>query len=369
MFHILPHQLLSWNAVAGAGELLWFPVYFIVIYQNYKQKVCGMPIVGICAILAQCFIYSTFGPYWRPDLFPHNPVEPATFGVIWIWRGWLLVQATVLVQFFLYHDHAKNPLELPVSRRNLRWLVAALLLVNLFGQWTFITFYHDYNVNQSDPLAYFFMALGFVLLAIARPKSEGLSYSAAWLKMIGTALIFLTIFVRPVASFGSFAMQGSKDPRAAQQKACPMPPVVEGETCGVPPEGEACEPMEIICEGKPWVGVTRDGATSSDCTPDVASVLAARVPLESEGWLITSPDTVYRSDIGELDLIRVTDPRGALWCPETTKWDVVNRVDGQFRFHFQFPLFMCLAGVFLDCMYIVLLHRRRKAARAATAGR
>jgi len=353
----IPPEWISWDTLAAVGELLWFPVYFIVIYQNYKKKVCGMPLIGICAIFVQCFIYATFGPYWRPDLFPHNPVEPQTFYVIWIWRGWLVVQGIVLVQFFLYHRNARTPVEIPVDRFGLGWVVATLLLVNLLGQWSFIAFYHDYNVNQSDPLAYLFMSFGFVLLALARPDGYGLSYPVAWMKFIGTACIFTTIIARPVQSFGQLAMKGAEDPVAAQARVCPIPPVVEGQACGAP-QGD-CEPLRLICDGRPFAGVTAANPQPGDCVPEVKTILEAQARLASAGWLITGPDTVYRSNVGELDMIRTTDPRGEVWCPQTTSWEIVTRMDGQWRFHFQFPVLMCLAGMFFDAVYIVLLRRKR----------
>jgi hypothetical protein len=366
---IVPGAWLSWNTVAGVGEILWFPVYIAVIYQNYKQKVCGMPLLGITAIFIQCLIYGTFGPYWRPDLFPHNPVLPSTFHVVWIWRAWLVVQGVVLIQFFLYHDHARYPLELPVSREGLVRSVIGLLVLNLLGQWAFIVFYHDYNVNQSDPAAYLTLSLGFCLLALYRPKLEGLSYSVAWLKFIATALIFLTILARPVASFGSIALRAAADPVKAQDTACDIPPLVSGAACGLPTH---CEIMDSLCGGLTWKNVvagqsTIDGQPITDnsaiCWPTDRWVLAHQDVLASHGWDVTGPDTVYRSDVGELDLIRTQDPRGAVWCPQTTRWDLVDRIDGSWRFHYQFPVVLCLAGVLFDGVYIYMVWKRRRAMR------
>jgi hypothetical protein len=344
--------------MAAIGELIWFPIYFIVIWQNYKQKICGMPLIGICAIFVQCFIYATFGPYWRPDLFPHNPVQPETFYVIWVWRGWLVVQGIVLVQFFLYHGNAKSTLEVPIGQYGLGRVVATLLVLNLLGQWSFIAFYHDFNVNQSDPLAYLFLSFGFVLLARARPNLEGLSLTVAWMKFVGTALIFTTILARPVQSFGHFAMKGSEDPVQAQAKVCAMPPVVDGQACGLPTG--SCEPLELICGTRPFAGVTQANAKAGDCVPEVKTILEAQTELATHGWLMTGPDTVYRSNVGEFDMIRRLDPRGPVWCPQTTSWNIITRRDGEWRFHFQFPVFMALAGMTFDAAYIVMLHRRRR---------
>lgn len=383
---IVPVAFLSWNTIAAIGELLWFPIYFIVIYQNYKQKVCGMPLLGITAIFIQCLIYATFGPYWRPDLFPHNPLMPATFKVVWVWRGWLLVQGTVLVQFFLYHDHAKYPLELPVSKAGLFRTVMGLLVVNLFIQWTFIVFYHDYNVNQSDPAAYLILSIGFCMLALYRPNLEGLSYGVAWLKFIATGLIFATIIGRPAESFGTMAVLANSDPIRAQRRACDIPTVEAGQACGLP--ATHCDVMDVIC-AKPGVSLERSLLRSSEgnnavvrtwkgvvagqlqsdpsgvCEPTNTTVLSAQIALAERGWDVTGPDTVFRSDVGELDLIRKDDPRGAVWCPQTTRWDLVNRVDGEWRFHYQFPVFLCIAGIFTDGVYVYMVWKRRKALRAA----
>lgn len=361
------------NIIAGVGEVLWFPVYFIVIYQNWKNKTCGMPLLGICAIFVQCLIYATFGPYVRPDLFPHNPyvytgpnlteTVEQSWRVVWIWRGWLVVQGVVLWQYFLYHDHDRHPLDIPVPRKKLGSMVAWLLFGNLVLQWSFIEFYHDYNVNQSDPMFYLFMAGGFVMLAKARPNLKGLSLPVAWMKMIGTALIYLTIFLNPQGSFAQvsqFDTTGLGSSEKVQNRICAISP------SGCPVPGTKCEIMERVCPG--W---ETSSGVPANCVPEIATVLnrESQARLAARGWKVTGRDHVYSSLYGEFDLLRSAAAKGEspTWCPLPTSWSVIAYVDGEVRWHYQFPLATSVAGVGLDCLFIYLVWSGRRRLRAQTA--
>ena len=120
--------------------------------------------------------------------------------------------------------------------------------------------------------------------------------------------------------------------------------------------------MEAVCPG--WSDKTQ---ALTDCEPTVKTVLSAETRLEKAGWRITGPDTVYRTQFGEFDLIHNSGSGPATWCPVTTRWDVVDVVDGTLRFHYQFPLAMCLVGVGFDCAYIYMVWKRRRAMRVQAA--
>ena len=464
--------IFSWKVMVAAAELAWFPVYFLIFREAFRTKSSGMPLVGMCGVLVQCFIYGTFGPYWRPDLFPHNPEIPGSFGVVWVWRGWFFVQAFALYQFFKYHDPAKHQYDVAIAGVNLKWLVVMLLALNLFGQWTFITYFHDVNVNASDPISYLFLAVGFVLLAVNRPDHTGLSYPAAWLKFFATAVIFASTFVHPSVSYQTISTQpttgyaravmraafggartqkelddlmsvvGRNDRdlilqkmREQQETILTLWPQTKPRSWFNPDprlkeiakmlEGmrkaelqknaclnreanplEGCKILTDICG--PSYTIAENVRGKAYCPPEGATLLIARDSLNLEGWRLSSPDSIFNTVAGEFALFRTraveTDrerfpdreetragyqtswstilgclirPAAKLdtpvWQPQLIPTDnVISCVDGTVRLRYTFPLFMSIACVGFDALYVGILwngrRKRRPAARAGAVG-
>jgi hypothetical protein len=377
-----------WGVLVAIAELSWFPVYFLIFREAYRSRWVGMPVLGTCAVLAQCFIYATFGPYLRPDLFPHNPDAGGSFGVVWVWRGWFLVQAFALYQLFKYHNPAKHRSDVPVTTWALAGLVAAVIGMNLVGQWTFISYFHDVNVNASDPIAYLFLAVGFVLLALNRPDHVGLSYPAAWLKLFATAVIYASTFVHPMVSYGSLETNLTDMAQTAREAVCVNPEANPRERCAI---------VELLCRppGAPTdAPLPADYFAPRNCPPDFESIWAKRSALLDAGWRISGADLIFSTQLGEWDLIHTSrsdvDPldlsgwRAALAClvsppdREAPSWEpvlipldtVLSCVDGTIRVQYSFPLFLSIACVGCDALYVGILWRgrRRRRGGAVTAG-
>ncbi len=379
--------LLATLAAIGFG--LWVILFLVMIRRNHRDQACGMPLIGICGTFVQCFIYSFIGPWVRPGLFVHNQYS-GSFGVVWLWRVWLLLQGIVLVQYLIYHSRRRVPMEIPLGPLSPVAAALVLLALNFIGQWTFITFYHDEDLNQSDPAVYLLMSIGFVLLVFARPSLDALSLPVAWLKMVGTALIFTCTLSNPAASFGYTA----SIPRQVEAEAQVMAilrghrPTEQGlnevarTLAGIgfrihePAEGtifrQDVGEIDILdtAPGHPaawqWVPTAAMHILIKH-PPTTEGLLAARHELERIGFRVTGPDMLYRSDVGTVDVIPSIGAAGPTW-----QWVPVPPgqlvADNQIRIQFAFPLFTIVASVVFDVVYIVVLTMRRRALRHAAGG-
>ena len=138
------------------GEVLWFPALIIMIVQGFKRKQCGMPMVGICAFGGICLIWSTFGPYVRPELFPKNAGE----WTVWMWRGYLVLMGILFYQSLKF---GKNQKHLTAQlKEHHTGLALSLFAFFTLTEWWFITYFLDYNMNETSPIAVLFIPFGYL---------------------------------------------------------------------------------------------------------------------------------------------------------------------------------------------------------------
>lgn len=382
------HHVFAWKEYppilsmgAGLGFILWVIVFVLIILQGRRDKVCGMPILGIVGTLIQCFIYSFIGPWARPGLFVHNQYS-SSFNVVWMWRVWFVLQAVVLWQFFRYNRNARSEVDVPMLHKRTAMAIALLILINFAGQWTFVTFYHDEDLNQSDPAMYALLAGSWVLLAFARPACEGLSRTVAWMKAVGTTLIFTCTLSNPGASFGLLT-ELPRQVDVENQFTMVVRDTPPTPASLVSAKGELANKGFKLVDGSEGtvfredigavnvIGVGLDGKPAWQFVPSAADallkkhpataqgLLAAQEDLESIGFQLISDDTIYRPDVGEVDVIPSVGTNGAIW-----QWMRVPPgqfvVDGEVRLHYEFPFFAVVTGVGLDWFYVYVLTRRMR---------
>jgi hypothetical protein len=409
-----------WATLYSLGAITAVLYYALIIRDNHRTKSCNMPLVGICAIEIQCLIAGTFGPWWRPDLFPHNPYVDSAYQVVWVWRIWLTLQSVILYQFFKYHDSTTSLWERVLPGVSARWMAVLLLIANLVGQWSFIVHFHDFNVNESDPVAYLFLAVGFVVLALNRPGHEGLSFPVAWMKLLSTTIIYITPFVHPLnSSFATLLAQPDFKAQMGFLETCKS-----RDARGTP--SDSCPPMQAVCWSDLVISGTLNGFLEKPIfepkTIDYDNCVAPRGPrldagdfagklikrqkaLENMGWRITGFTTVYHARYGEYELVRTNKPLpptaplrvfkrrgdkmemgnswGRVWYCLTHNaepldqpvWElqpvdstVFSCVDGTIRMKYQFPAIASATCVGFDALYVYLLWKGRRRRRASMTG-
>jgi hypothetical protein len=185
-------SLTSWYSIVGIiGCLLWIVAYGFVVVVGFKDKAHGIPGPAICLNLAweflACFVWpDTVKAWWYLDI------------------SWFVVDLIIMGQFLYYgRGLQKNAF----IRRYFYPLVAGGLALSFLAQYAFswrvtdkVGMFTAFADNQV-------MSILFIPLYYSRrPKLAGLSWGAAWTKMVGTVgtavmgyFLFKVIFPRKEA--------------------------------------------------------------------------------------------------------------------------------------------------------------------------
>jgi hypothetical protein len=171
-----------WQIAAAAsmtvGCLMWAASYLLIMVEARRARQYGYPLLYTCAGLSY-------------EVIQGFVIEPTGTGVIVplqvaVMRLWFLVDLGLVIQLLLYAGRSRPTRRLGLGIFPLFGAVLAAFF--LFELW-FIAVTDDRAGHLTGYLVGAFGALSFVGLAYLRPNSEGLSYPAAWLKLVATLLI------------------------------------------------------------------------------------------------------------------------------------------------------------------------------------
>jgi hypothetical protein len=184
------------------GMVFWIVAYVFVIRRGVIDSHYGVPLVAICMNITWEFYFAVQCPLTKraprqpsEDGCPEGgcPPQAPPAWAIWIQRAWLVLDVLILIQLMQY-----GPLKYddPQTHTEIQYyfvpIVIGCLILAYIGQVAFMRFNSDVNGNKMAWISNFTMSSLFVLTALARDdvsKAWGLSYPAAWLKMLGSALI------------------------------------------------------------------------------------------------------------------------------------------------------------------------------------
>jgi hypothetical protein len=162
-----------WALASGvAGCVLWGAAYLVVIITCFRQKTYGIPLAAICMNITW-EILSVF--FWVAVRH-----EPAFHYADIAWLGMDLV---IISQLLLY---GREQQRIGQIREYFYLVVAGTLILAFLGQYTFPMTYRDEDGFVLAFIINMGMSILFVFMFFARPDLRGLSYSVAWLKMLGT---------------------------------------------------------------------------------------------------------------------------------------------------------------------------------------
>ena len=168
----LPNLLLM---LICLGEGLWIIAYILIIRQGFQERSYGVPLTAIALNYTWEFLYAFVWP-------------PSCWVLCWLRYGWFLLDSIIVVQLFLYGRKEQN---IPDLRNNFVACVISVFLLAGVGHWTFHHTFGDVTGEKAAYIINFVMSILFVLTASTRPDAHGLSYGAAWVKMVGTAVLAL----------------------------------------------------------------------------------------------------------------------------------------------------------------------------------
>jgi hypothetical protein len=161
------------------GSLLWVLAYILMIVRGFRDRTYGLPLVAITLNFTWEFIYVVIYP-------------PDNKAVLWLRILWLVVD---VFNVFLLVWYGKAIQSIPQIRDHFYSVVVWTFAFCYVGH---LVLHHRLGNTADDESAYainFIMSILFVFLFFNRPKQRGLSYGAAWAKMLGTGIMSLAAFV------------------------------------------------------------------------------------------------------------------------------------------------------------------------------
>jgi hypothetical protein len=185
-----PFDMLAWyNLVGGVGALLWLLAYLRIIWLCHKQRTYGVPLVAVCLN----FTWELMDSFFLPDPVP-----------LWrlIDRSWLLVDVAIVTQLLLF---GRKEQLIDEIRRWFVPVVLAILALAFFGQYAWVTTFHDtLGIALAFAINLVMSALFIPFFFARRASGRGLSLSVGWLKLFGTLLssvqcYFLLPIIHPVS--------------------------------------------------------------------------------------------------------------------------------------------------------------------------
>jgi hypothetical protein len=166
-----PFSIFSgYNIIGTIGCVFWFLAYGFIIFQSWKDKANGVPILALCLNFGWeflgSFVWDNPIPLWR-----------------WFYRTWFLLDVVIFVQVWMYG----KPLQrMPEIRRHFHPILVLALIGGAIGQWAFTRTFYDPMGFITAFAINLIMSQRFIALYLERPDLRGLSYAAAWFKMLGT---------------------------------------------------------------------------------------------------------------------------------------------------------------------------------------
>jgi hypothetical protein len=159
---------------AVVGDLLWLYAYILIIRKGFQDRTYGVPLLALALNFTWEILYTVRFP---PTDWLH---------IVLRW-SWLLADAVIVYQYFRY---GKDTGEI-VALRPYFYLISIFAFLNAYlFQYFFRAHFYAPDGYDNAFIINFIMSLLFVQLFFLRsPGLLGLSYGAAWAKMLGTALL------------------------------------------------------------------------------------------------------------------------------------------------------------------------------------
>lgn len=166
-----PFSIFSvYNLIGTLGCVFWFLAYGFIIAQSHQHKASGIPFLALCLNFGWeflgSFVWENPIPLWR-----------------WFYRIWFVLDIAIFVQMWMYGRRLQR---VPEVRRHFHALLLTTLVAGTIGQWAFTRTFHDPMGFITAFAINLVMSVLFIGLYLERRDGQGLSYAAAWFKMLGT---------------------------------------------------------------------------------------------------------------------------------------------------------------------------------------
>ena len=157
------------------GEGLWIIAYALIIWTGFRNRTYGLPLTAVALNYSwevlYCFVF------------------PSSCWVVRLLRySWLALDSLLVWQLLRF---GRREQRIPDFRQH---YYIGLLVIFVMAAIGHLTFHHAFQDQGGQEAAYainFIMSILFVLLFYSRRDGHGLSYGAAWAKMLGTGILGL----------------------------------------------------------------------------------------------------------------------------------------------------------------------------------
>jgi iron complex outermembrane receptor protein len=157
----------------------WTVAYVCIIVRSFRDRTYGVPLVALCFNIVWEFCWSF--NVLHQELLPF---------FVWGNRFWFVFDVVLAWQLFRYGRDAQV---IPKIREYFHSIVIGTTVLSAVGLCGYTWYFGDYTGTASSMSMNLSMSILFIFMLFQRPDLRGLSYPAAWLKMIGTgsASLFL----------------------------------------------------------------------------------------------------------------------------------------------------------------------------------
>jgi hypothetical protein len=161
------------------GEGLWIITYILIIRKAFRDRTYGLPITAITLNFTWEILYALICRHscWVVRLLRYS---------------WVILDSVIVWQLFRFGRKEQSISDL------YRYFYGGVLLTFIMaatGNWTFRGAFDDEDGVLAAYMINFIMSILFVSLFYSRKDGHGLSYGAAWTKMIGTGILALATTV------------------------------------------------------------------------------------------------------------------------------------------------------------------------------
>jgi hypothetical protein len=166
--------------ITVTGDLLWLLAYILTIRVGFKEKSFGIPMLSICFNFSWEFIYTLLEP-------PQNSLN------YYLKLSWLLADSVIVYQLVRY---GKQWQPVPQMKKHFYAAFVITMAFCFVGQ---LAYHRQYLQLDPGPTSAYdinlIMSILFIFLFFDRKGMRGLSYGAAWAKMLGTGVLSLGTFI------------------------------------------------------------------------------------------------------------------------------------------------------------------------------
>ncbi len=169
------------------GEFLWLVTYLLVIRVGFAQRTYGVPLAAICLNITWEAFFAVHCPLGsRAGLPEMSQLCPDSQGLgLALDVTWFVLDVVILYQLLRF---GRNQQSIPEIGRHFYLVIVLTLALTYLGQLAFMLFYRDVDGDVMAWISNLLMSVLFVLMRFLRPDLRGLSYGAAWTKLLGSGL-------------------------------------------------------------------------------------------------------------------------------------------------------------------------------------